>query len=224
MKKIIFSLLAVLTVAAVDAQVRRGNMITERTKFGVKAGLSVSNQTIEEYGLGIASYDNKPGVVAGVEAEIPVKNGWYIQPEINYANMGTKSYERINNDQTGNDEMAVVKYSNNYIHAPVLVKFRPLYSGFGLYFGPQLGILAQAKETPVGFEPITTTNEYAKAEFAGVVGMEYYFPTSDDRAPRFGLSARYIHGFSNTYPQDSQAAAARSLRNTGFQLTAGVRF
>lgn len=216
--------MAVLTVAAVDAQVRRGNTITERTKFGVKAGLSASSQTLEEYGAGIATYDTKAGVVAGVEAEVPIKNGWYLQPEVNYANMGTRSYEKFNNSQTGQDEWGTIKYANNYVQVPVLVKFRPLYSGFGIYAGPQLGINVQAKENPIGYEPVVTTNEYAKAEIAGVFGMEYYIPNSDDRAPRFGFSARYLHGFSNIYPQNSAKASSASLRNSGFQITAGVRF
>lgn len=224
MKKIIFSLMAVLTVAAVDAQIRRGNMITERTKFGVKAGLSASNQTLEEYGSGIATYDTKAGIVAGVEAEIPVKNGWYIQPELNYANMGTKSYGRFVDDQTGEEKWGNIKYANNYVQVPVLVKFRPIYSGFGIYAGPQLGINVQARENPIGYDPVPTTDEYAKAEIAGVFGMEYYFPNADDRAPRFGLSARYLHGFSNIYPQNSEKAASASLRNSGFQITAGIRF
>ena len=234
MKKIIFSLLAVLTVAAVDAQVRNGNMITERTKFGVKGGLSTSSQTLEQYGIGITTDDTKPGIVAGVEAEIPVKNGWYIQPEINYANMGAKSFQQFNDSKTGASRTGLIKYANNYVQVPVLVKFRPLYSGFGVYFGPQLGVLAQSREIPPAeYSPVTTTDDYTRAEFAGVAGVEYYFPSSDDRAPRFGLSARYIHGFSNLFkdnpgvrPDGTSALSASQgrLTNSGFQLTLGVRF
>lgn len=211
-------------VVIVNAQIRHGNTITERTKYGVKAGLSMPYWVEEQYGVGFGTYDSKAGVVAGVEAEIPVRNGWYVQPEVNYANMGSQLYGSYTNSSTGATETGTIRYKNDYLQVPVLVKYRPLYSGFGVYFGPQAGMLLQAKENPIGYDPITTTSEYSKFDFSGVLGVEYYIPNRDDNKPTFGISGRYVHGFTNIYPQNSQKAADYSLKNRGFQLTLGVRF
>lgn len=224
MKKLLFSLVAFLTVAALNAQMIRGNTITERTKFGVKAGLSAPYWQEEQYGVGYFTYDIKAGFVVGVEAEIPIKSGWYLQPEANYAQMGAQIHGEFNDDATNQKRTGLIKYKNDYVQVPVLIKYRPLYSGFGVYFGPQAGFLTQAKENPVNFNPITTTDEYTKMDFSGVFGVEYYFPNMDDSKPRFGISGRYVHGFTNIYPDNSDLANDYRLSNKGFQLTLGVRF
>lgn len=222
MKRLIFSLCALMLVAAADAQVRRGNMITERTKIGIQGGLSVASQTFATLD-GDWSSNPRYGGLAGVSLEVPIKNGLYFQPELNYVNMGSRyvGEASLENGQKVNNAKLVDNF--NYVQLPLMLKYRPLYSGFGIFGGPQVGLLTHMNsEAPGVGNKKDFTNLYKKYDIGGLVGVEYYFPNADDRAPQFGLGLRAQIGFTDVNGPSESSYASR--RNNGIQLTAGVRF
>ncbi|MDR0792201.1 MAG: PorT family protein [Chitinophagaceae bacterium] len=214
----LFAALLLMTTASYS-QILKNGMIIERPKFGIQAGLSVPSQSFSDAGY-IADGSSRTGFTAGINLEIPLRYGWYFQPEVNYSQMGGKSYQQFNEG----DAWGVDKY--NYLHVPLLIKYKALFSGFGVYFGPQYGYLLSAKSTYGVNQPVQgdydwkAANERYQSELSGIFGLEYYFPTPND-GPQFGFSTRFQFGFTNI---NNRSVTSESVLNNGFFLTAGLRF
>ncbi len=237
MKKIFTIIIASFLIVAVHAQRFEGNNVIERTKFGIQGGLSVPYQGVgdiygdyDNYGnyySGDGYYsDAKAGLTGGLQVEIPLKNGWYLQPEVNYTQMGGK--DNVNfNDKNGDRYSVYTKLSYNYLQVPILVKYKPGLQGFGIFAGPQYGYLLSAKQHYFAsnmpdddMKPVTF-----KSEFSIVAGLEYYFPSPND-GPSFGISLRGMSGLTNILDKSKVEGGSDnpSIRNEGITLTVGVRF
>jgi len=226
MKKIILGLAMLLGLGvSSQAQVFRGNTVTERTKFGIQGGMSVPYMN---FGGGYYDswgdyYSNNSdaivGFTGGINVEIPLRNGWYLQPEANFSQMGGKYWggDSKNNDARAKDAM-------NYLQVPILIKYKPMLQGFGIYFGPQYAYLLSANESyNTGAPSVNIRPASVKNEFGIVVGLEYYFPSVND-GPSFGLGLRGMTGLTNTLDYNAYPNGAPSIRNNSIFLTAGVRF
>ncbi|QES87534.1 porin family protein [Rhizosphaericola mali] len=234
MKKLFLLAVASVGLLSLQAQRFKGNTVTERTKIGIHGGMSVAYLS---YGSGYDGYGNYysnnsdalVGGTYGIDIEMPLKNGWYLQPEVNYTNMGGKDW----NTQTDNNNNSYsFKYRDalNYLQVPILIKYKPMLQGFGIYFGPQYGYLLSAKEHYYDGSPSQNVKASSiKNEFALVLGFEYYFPSAND-GPSFGLGLRGVAGLTNNVNKDylynnfSNVGNIPSTRNNGIYLTAGVRF
>lgn len=226
MKKVIlgFSMILGLALSA-QAQVFRGNTVTERTKFGIQGGLSVPFQTVGSSYDGDTYYashttDAFAGFTAGLQVEVPLGNGWYIQPEANFSQMGGKDYLSLNDGSA-----PYTKLVNNYLQVPVFVKYKPMLQGFGIFFGPQYGYLLSAKEKYLDAQggQNTTTDFSNRNEFALAYGIEYYFPSPND-GPSFGVSLKGVSGLTNMVDYSKYSTPMSPVRNNAVFLTVGVRF
>lgn len=226
MKKL-FVVLFSLAATAGFSQIRNGNSIIERTRLGIYGGLSITNQVTTDPVYGDAYSDNsKAGLNAGVSVSVPISYGWFVQPELSYTNMGNTYYD----DQSSKDFAGNVNLNMNYLNLPVLFRYSQPFTGFGVLFGPQVSYLLSANTAPTGSGGRASkgdvTDGFKRADFSGVVGLEYYFPNDGSGGTQFGLSARYQFGFLNvnngfsTYQDNSLS----KLTNNGFFITAGVRF
>lgn len=229
MKKLIvgFSMIFGLGLSS-QAQVFRGNTVTERTKFGIQGGLSIPFQTVGGTYDGYASHtsDAYAGFTAGLQVEVPLGNGWYLQPEANYTQMGGKDYlDGIVNPDGSTSNDVYTKIQNNYLQVPVLVKYKPMLQGFGIFFGPQYGYLLSGKEKYLDARGgnTTTTDLLNRSEFALAYGIEYYFPSAND-GPSLGFSLKGVSGISNTVDKSKYDYPMSSVRNNAVFLTVGVRF
>jgi hypothetical protein len=217
----IFAALLLMTTAGYSQIIRNDGMIVERPKFGIQGGLVVSNQTVSQQGSFDAT-DSKTSFTAGINLEIPLRYGLYLQPEINYSQMGGKGYVDFPTTD-GTTASAYGTFNYSYIQVPILIKYRPLFSGFGVFLGPQYGYLLDAKGVNfndggpnVDFKP-----ETYRSELSALFGLEYYFPSPND-GPQFGLSARYQAGITNI---SNTPGSYQSIHNNGLLfLTIGVRF
>ena len=105
---------------------------TGETTFGLRAGVNFQNLNGKD--ANDNDLDNKllTGFHGGVNAEIPVGSGFYVQPGILYSRKGTKG--------TGNNKIKL-----NYIEAPVNFIYKPvvgsgnLLLGFGPYAAYAIG-------------------------------------------------------------------------------------
>lgn len=223
-----FFLVAFSIAAAVTANAQRfvGDKVYERPRIGLHGGLSDYSQSYS--GVAYGSSDSKAGFTAGLDFELPLKYGVYLQPEVNYSQMGGQDWVSYDNGSSSSSSSSNQYYGTlhyNYLQVPILIKYKPLHSGFGIYAGPQYGYLLN---TSFNFHDGGPNDKTAKDvsyrnELSGLAGIEYYFPDHGD-GPKFGLSARYQFGITNIVDKNKAGYDQASIRNNGFFLTAGVRF
>lgn len=184
MKKITLASLTLLLVFAASAQ---------QARFGFKGGLNVShlnNNDVEEFG-------SRLGYNVGFLAHIHVNRDVAVQPEIVYSSQGTR-YTVSN----GEHELHL-----DYVNIPVLLQF--MFAG-GVRFetGPQLGFLANVKDTRRGEETGNfTTDDFKSVDVSWAAGLGYV------SASGLGIDARYNFGLSNI-----NDAGTNRLRNSVFQV------
>lgn len=239
-------ILAVSTcIGTANAQRFVGNKVIERTKIGIHGGANWASQTTGTYSYYTsmdywgnyytssgADYTNtKAGFTAGLEMELPIRNGFYVQPEVNYTQMGGKGSIAVA-DADGNSSSLYGKYNYNYLQVPLLFKYKPSIKGFGIFIGPQYGYLLNANNSIKGYGTDKTVINWSnRNEFSILAGCEYYIPSKND-GPQLGFSLRYMAGLTNVmnkekyqtlYPSEDISSMG-SIRNSSIMLTAGVRF
>ncbi|RFM27586.1 porin family protein [Deminuibacter soli] len=166
MKKIFASLAIVMLAAAgrADAQL----------SFGIKGGVSFTNISNEYNDL------TRTTGHGGIFLNSKIGYGWAIQPEVLYGGMGDR-YRLIPNG-TATEALS-------YIQIPVMFQYYPVRE-FYLEFGPQLGLLTDAKEKA----PRTTADvqyKYNTADFALNFGAGFKIN------PVIGFYFRYNLGLAN---------------------------
>lgn len=92
MKKIVLSVMAVLTFGFVNAQEKSKNNDAQKVSVGAKVGLNLANIIGDDAG----NTNIYVGFNAGLFFEIPVTEKLSIQPELLYSTQGSKSSGTIN--------------------------------------------------------------------------------------------------------------------------------
>ena len=162
MKKLSLIALAVVVCTSVMAQ---------PPKFGLKAGLNLSNITNTEGDL-------KPGAHFGGFAHIHVTPAFSLQPEVYYSNQGAKY---------GSDSKTIL----NYVNIPVLLQYN-FDNGFRVQGGPQLGILTEAKSKNGSVE-VDMSDNTKSIDFSIPLGVSYLGYSG------FGADVRYNIGITNVF-------------------------
>lgn len=203
MKKVLFSILLSLPVIIASAQ-SGGRTFG----LGVNAGLSLFN-------LSNFEGSSKAGFTGGISATFPVSSNFYIQPEVNYQQQGSKSKENFSSEEyTSNDKE---KLTLGYINVPVLAKYKFPTTRLSVYVGPQAGFLVSAKDHLESVS-VDVKDYFKKFDFSGVYGLEYYFPLNTSSS--ITVNARYQTGFTNVVKESEDV----SVKNHGFTFTVGYRF
>jgi hypothetical protein len=184
MKKMLF-----LTIAGILCFVV--NSRSQSTEFGIKAGLNVSDL----HSSATNSLDPRASVFIGGLAHIHLSKYFAIQPELNYSCQGA----------TQNTGEGDVIWRLNYVTVPVLLQYM-FDNGFRLQTGPQLGLLASAKEKEGG--TITDIkNNYTTGDFSWSFGGGYLTSIG------LGVDLRYNVGINNI----NNTGTADKLQNRVFQ-------
>ncbi|WP_212002876.1 porin family protein [Chitinophaga sp. HK235] len=169
MKKLILSgILAIGSVLAVNAQT---------VKFGVKGGLNLAKLTNTDNAKTRASF------YAGGLVNLALNESWAIQPELLYSGQGTK----VKTSTILGTLESTVK--TDYINIPVMVQYS-IVPAFYLEAGPQLGILAGAKQK-IGSKSYDVKDQMKGIDFGIGVGFGYKFDMG------LGVSGRYNFGLTN---------------------------
>jgi hypothetical protein len=192
MKKFFAITTAVLGYVVAHAQSHH-DTYTPHAEFGLKAGLNISNVHVQNS----SSTDSKASFYAGGLAHIHLSKYFAIQPEIMYSGQGSKQ------TISGTD----YKANLHYINIPVLAQLM-VGDGFRIETGPQLGILASARQKAEGTSTDIKGN-YKPADFGWAFGLGYITHSG------FGIDARYNLGISSI-----NKASSPNVNNRVFQ--AGV--
>jgi hypothetical protein len=192
---------------------------TDRTTFGIRAGVNFQNINGKDASGNNLENDLTTGFHAGINAEIPVGSGFYVQPGALYSMKGAEY-----------DGGTKVKLS--YIEVPVNFLYKPILGSGNMLlgFGPYVGFGINGKiESPNGTETdldfgsdynAADPATYFKSFDAGgnlLAGYEFANKLSFQLNAQLGLIK--INKENETVTNDKT-----SWKNTGFGLSLGYRF
>ncbi len=192
-----------------------------RTTFGIRAGVNFQN--INGKNANDKNLENNiaTGFHAGVNAEVPLGTGFYLQPGVLYSQKGT---ELENDNQV---KLNYIEVPVNFVYKPILGTGRMLL-GFGPYVGFGLGGKVKTGETEkdVSFEK--TANSSTPSLTYGVYkGMDAgaNFLAGYELARNLSFQVNAQLGLVNINPEFQGANNDESRwRNTGFGVSVGYRF
>lgn len=148
MKKVIVLFAAVVTYAAVQAQV----------SYGAKGGFNLSNVR----GSDVSGNKTKLGIHVGGYVSVPVTDQFSVQPELVFSTQGDKVVQKGEPDS---------KLNTSYLNIPVMAKYT-LESGFFAETGPQLGFLLSAKAKEGSYKT-DIKDSFKKVDLSWALGVGY---------------------------------------------------
>lgn len=195
MKRIILTIFACMAFGFANAQ---------SVRFGVKAGLNVSNFT--GYQEDVKSLN---GFHIGGFTELKVAKKFAIQPEFLFSTQGT-TIEGFNGNSNSSIKL-------NYLNIPVLGKYY-ITDAFTVEAGPQIGFLLSAKN-----KGEDDHDYYKTLDFGLNVGCGYEFTDN------ISLGVRYTFGLTNVadnsdIPVDNPDLYNLSFKNSNFALSLAYKF
>ena len=203
MKKMFILALGLFAATAASAQ--------DRIKFGVKAGLNISD-VIKGDGNNNFDTKTKAGFNAGVTVEIPLIAGLAFTPEVLYAQKGYKL----------TSSFGTFTQTTNFIDVPILASFR-LGSSFNIVAGPQVSfLLSTNNKFENGFGSVQQNNvendsdRFKKSLVGGLIGFRY------DVNDKFDIHGRYALDFQKN--NENGSTTTPEYRNQVFSVGVGVKF
>jgi len=203
MKQIFILAIGLFVATAASAQ--------DRIKFGVKAGLNLSDII---KGDGNNNFDTKvkTGFNAGVTVEIPLIAGLAFTPEVLYSQKGYKL----------TSSLGEFRQTTSFIDVPILASFR-LGSSFNIVAGPQVSFLLSTKNKfENGFGTVEQTNverdsdRFKKSLVGGLIGFRY------DVNEKFDIHGRYALDFQKN--NENGTSSTPEFRNQVFSVGVGIKF
>jgi Outer membrane protein beta-barrel domain len=172
MKKIIFSLLVILSLS-------RSSALAQGLHLGIKAGTNNSLLTGNSFNDGF-----NWSFMAGAFANIDFTKSWGIQPELLFSQVTTQTASNFSDFYHEGMNSKEVKLQ--YLSIPVLLNFRLPIHILSFQVGPQFGTLLNNNYS------ITTNgkNAFKSGDFSMVVGAQV-------NLLMFNGGIRYVYGFTN---------------------------
>ena len=158
-------------------------------RFGVKAGLNVSNIT----GSDSRDQDSRLSFNGGLVAELPISEKFSFQPEVIYSAQGSTIAAIDEDNFLDIDEN--VEYQLDYVKVPLLAKIY-LTDGLSLQAGPSINFLVNEE---IDYQPVSNGGDVNIVDGANTfelgtaAGLEYLFDGG------FFIQARYTRGFTRIY-------------------------
>lgn len=173
---------------------------TSKIKFGLKAGLNVSN-------LSNMDMNSKAGFYGGVFVNIPVAKDFSIQPEVLYSATGAKE-KGVSN----------AKLNLEYLSVPVMFQYKAL-PNFYVEAGPQFNFLIDARLKKSESTSLLK-NGTQSFDFGIGLGAGYYITKN------IGINVRYTAGLSDIVKTKYHYGYDRegSVRNGVFQVGVNYKF
>ncbi|WP_353129430.1 porin family protein [Parapedobacter pyrenivorans] len=195
--------------AILDAHAQR----QEKIGFGIQAGWSMSRISGD-------TFDGKAGFIGGVHANFPVFGSFYVQPEVNFQQLGGKY--KSDAYAIGDILYRDAELNMNYLSVPILMKYRFNPIDLDIFVGPQVGFKLRAKNK-VGEGETYEAYHVKDTDIAGVYGLEYCLRLPDSRVDLI-LNARYTTGFTNFNKGENPNMPNDSYRNNALAFILGIRF
>jgi len=191
-----------------------------KTTFGVRGGVNFNTITGKDVSGDKLDNDIKTGFHVGLNAEVPLGSGTYLQPGVLYSQKGAE-YK----DDAGHLKLTYIEVPVNFIYKPILGTGRMLL-GFGPYVGFGLGGKLEnstGKETDVEF----TKTYDAAIEKPQLKGIDYggNFLAGYEFSNNFSFQVNAQLGLADLIPASSPGSTSKSkANNTGFGVSVGYRF
>tara|TARA_B100001123_G_C15089819_1_gene939163 strand:+ start:433 stop:1041 length:609 start_codon:yes stop_codon:yes gene_type:complete len=166
---------------------------SQKLELGIKAGPNFATQKL----INITGIESVTGYHLGgfLYFKLPILFG--IQVEGQYSTQGSEF--QVN--------QIINKNNLSYINVPILI--RNDFGPFNFHFGPQFGILTDAKLTANGVKN-SIKNQFLNRDFSFVAGIAVRLPLN------LGISLRYVKGLKNI--SDSNILNSET-KNTMFQFS-----
>ena len=168
----------------------------QSAKFGVKAGLNISNIDWD------INTDSRLGLHGGLFAHIHLAPQWALQPELLYSAEGAKK-------DFGNGEEAT--YVNDYVNIPLMLQYM-FNNGFRIEAGPQLGILTRAKIKDEDDNEEENDEAFKSTNVGLGFGLNYLSQTG------FGIGGRYNLGLNKINEENFIDAKGRAFQISLFYM------
>jgi hypothetical protein len=188
MKKVIVLFVAVVSFAAVQAQIA----------YGAKGGFNLSNVR----GSDVSGNKTKVGIHLGGYVAIPVADQITVQPELVFSTQGDKVSHKGSPDS---------KLNTSYLNIPVLAKYTAA-SGFFGETGPQFGFLLSAKAKE-GSDKTDVRDSFKKFDLSWALGVGYMtnFDLGINLRYNFGITKLDVDGDVKVYNSVIQAGVFYKL-------------
>ena len=190
---------------------------TGKTTFGIRAGVNFQNINGKNAAGSTLKNDLLTGFNAGVNAEIPIGSGFFVQPGVLYSTKGAKW---TNEDKV---KLSYIEVPVNFVYKPILGSGNMLL-GFGPYVGFAMNGNVEYEngtETDVEFtndyDPSISAPQFKKMDAGANLLAGYEFANKLS----FQLNAQL--GLMKINPEITTDDET-SWKNTGFGVSLGYRF
>lgn len=222
MKTKVIALISACLLGTFISQAQSTKAAVGGTTFGIRAGVNFQNLNGK---FGGNDLDNKikVGFNAGINAEIPLADEFYIQPGLLFTTKGAKA---DNNSDT--------KVNINYLELPVTFLYKPILGdgklllGVGPYAGYAIGGKVKTNNGDVdlefdselsGAEILKYGYTFRRFDFGGNLLVGYEFNN------KFSAQLNAQLGLANISPEvDGLDKKDYKTKNTGFGVSLGYRF
>lgn len=215
-KKILAMAVAGFFAAPLFAQ--EMTVTANKTTFGLRAGVNFQNINGKDANGDKLENDLLTGFHAGVNAEMPVGTGLYVQPGVLYTQKGAQNKDKD------------IKVKLSYIDVPVNLLYKPVLGtgnmvlGFGPYVGFGIGGKTEEGNTE---KDVEFNNEYTSSnapQFKRMdAGANFLAGYEFTNKLSFQLNAQL--GLVDINPKIPNASKDKTnFRNTGWGLSLGYRF
>jgi Outer membrane protein beta-barrel domain len=219
MKKLFVIVFLFISCASLQAQTKKQS--SSGAGFGIRAGFNLQNINGRDFNDNKLENKLVPRFHAGVYADLPLADEFFVQPGVLFATKGTK-FKGSN---------TILNLS--YIEIPVNLLFKPelgsgrLLLGFGPYVA--YGVSGKLKPESGNLRSITFKKEISPSEFLSGNYLRA-FDAGANLAVGYELSSKLSVqlnaqlGLVNIYPDiDGVTNSKTNYKNTGFGLSVGYR-
>jgi hypothetical protein len=218
-KKILFFAITLCSGLYSFSQQPSMTVNTRKTTFGVRAGMNFQNINGKDGAGNKLQHDLTTGFNAGINAEMPLGGGMYLQPGILFTQKGAKL------------EQSSDKVKLNYIDIPVNLVYKPILGkgnmvlGFGPYVGFGLGGKREYAntESDVTFSNETVSSlDYSRFK---KVDAGANFLAGYEFSNKLSLQLNTQLGLLDINPESIGSTSDKvNWRNTGWGISIGYRF
>lgn len=188
--------------------------VTAKAQYlGVKGGLNLSNLRLDD----VDSENMRVGYHFGAFLNLPISDGFAIQPEVLYSTKGSKAEYHQDLGFLGQFD-ADTKFKLDYIDVPILAVFR-VGDAFEIHAGPYIGFLMNSKfevDGDVELEDDLDKDNFKSMDYGLTGGIAINFSAIQ-------VGARYNYGLQKIQDSDATDLLLGDAKNSYFQVFAALR-
>ncbi len=175
----------------------------DRAHFGIQGGMNFSGASVSPSTARADLF----GISAGVLMEMPLKDSFFLQPELNFVQKGAEN----------NFFGSLARTRMTYLELPVLLKAKLDldFMRLNLFAGPKISYLLSAGATPIGAGGVSVSRgNFSDFDLGANLGVGSGFDVGWES--QIFVTLQYSFGLLDVAP------GAGEWRNSGFQFLVGL--